>query len=334
MPLDEATRRFTFLLQGDLRRLADKRDEHAARGEAMKFDSVTRIATLETRRGESLARLYGEVLATFTPYDRILRWGWAGRASSASVTHGDVIFREGQARGVPQLAMSVVGDLDGEEASTLVKLGALVARAEAVHERSVGSDVEYIGLFDRPSPAEDAASRFSVPPPPVIERAQSSMPPPPRAYRSIPPIREIYEPRTSGPRHAAVRAPARSSASTIPPAPDAAVKTLREPSRALFLPVANAALAALTRGSKGYLQGLFVLTLDTEARGTRRLMVQLVVVDAAGILRALDPPLDVIEAAAALVEADRLEGNGTWRKLSARITPKPDGGATLRVDVL
>lgn len=115
---------------------------------------------------------------------------------------------------------------------------------------------------------------------------------------------------------------------------------LREPSRALFLPVANAALAALTHGSKAYLQGLFVVTLDREpqhehahASETRRIVVQLVVVDAAGILRALDPPDDVVEAAATMVEADRREGNGHWRKLSARITPKPDGGATLHVDV-
>lgn len=336
MPLDEATRRFAFLLAGDLRRLSDKREEYAARGEAMKFDSVTRIATVETRRGESVSRLYGEVLATYTPYDRILRWGWSGRASSAPTTHGDVIFREGQTRGVPQLSMSVVGDLDQEDATMIVKLGALVARAEAMHERKVGEDLEFVGLFDRPQPSEviEPASRFSVPPPPVAERAHSSGPPP-RAYRSIPPIKEIYEPRTGGSRPPGpITAPVtRNSISTAPPPPVVA-KKLREPSRALFLPVATAALAALSRGSKGYLQGLFVLTVDTAGSGTRRLMVQLVVIDTAGILRALDPPTDVIEAAAAMVEADRLDGNGTWRKLAARITPKQDGGATLHVDVL
>ncbi len=343
MPLDEATRRFSFLLAGDLRRLSDKRDEYGARGEAMRFDSATRIATVETRRGESVSRLYGEVLATYTPYDRILRWGWSGQASSAPATHGDVIFREGQSRGVPQLSMSVVGDLDQEDATTIVKLGALVARAEAIHERKVGGDVEFIGLFDRPRPSApiDAASRFSVPPPPAAGRLHSSAPPP-RAYRSIPPIKEIYEPRTGGSRPpgpaatpATPAAPAtRSSVSTAPPPPPAAAKTLREPSRALFLPVANAALAALARGSKGYLQGLFVLTLDTSGTGTRRLMVQLIVIDTAGMLRALDPPTEVIETAAAMVAADRLDGNGTWRKLSARITPKQDGGATLHVDVV
>ncbi len=103
MPLDEATRRFSYLLQRDLRRMATLRDEQDARGEEIKFDSVTRIAVVQTKRGDAVSRLHGEVLATYTPYDRILRWAWAGRSPSAPSTYGDVVFREGQARGVPQL---------------------------------------------------------------------------------------------------------------------------------------------------------------------------------------------------------------------------------------
>lgn len=351
MPLDEATRRFAFLLQRDLRRLSERREEHAARGEVMEFDTVSRVATFQKRGGDVVARLYGEVLATYAPDDRILRWAWAGRSSSSAPTHGDVVFREGQSRGVPQLTMSVLGDLDLEDAKALVELGALVARAEAVHERMAGGEIELLGLFDRPRPSEIVElakeSRFSVPPPPVaekVEKAADSKAPPPRAYRSIPPIREVYEPRagSSPPRAAATSSKppgATASAASSPASPPAVPKKLREPSRALFLPVANAALAALARGSKAYLQGLFVLTLDHRAsdpnvdRDKRRVVVQLVVVDGAGILRALDPPSDVVEAAVAMVEADRREGNGEWRKLSARITPKTDGGATLNVDV-
>ena len=66
----------------------------------------------------------------------------------------------------------------------------------------------------------------------------------------------------------------------------------------------------------------------------RRRVVVLVANDASGVLRALDPSRELIEAAARMVEADRTDGNGPWRKLTARITPKPDGGATLNVDVL
>lgn len=353
MPLDEATRRFAFLLQRDLRRYSERRQEHAARGEEMKFDSVSRLAVVQTRRGDAVSRFYGEILATYAPEDRILRWAWAGRSSSAPPTHGDVVFREGQARGVPQLSMSVVGDLDFEDAKALVKLGALVARAEGIHERKVGNDIELIGIFDRPRPSEGNVetareSRFSVPPPPppmaAAGEAEEPKAPPPRAYRSMPPIREVFEPRSHASpardAHGSQRPPAaRTAPTSAPPPPPGSVgppRKLREPSRELFLPVANAALAALSAASKGYVQGLFVVTLDRDpaaARSPRGTVVQLVAIDVAGILRALDPPSEVVEAAAAMVEADRREGNGQWRKLSARIIPKPDGGATLHVDV-
>lgn len=356
MPLDEATRRFAFLLQRDMRRISERREERAARGEVVMFDAVSRIALLQTHRGEAVARLFGEVLATYAPHDRILRWAWAGRSSSAPPTHADVVFREGQSRGVPQLSMSVVGDLDQEDAKELVQLGALVARAEGIHEEQTAvGDIEYIALFDRPRPSEavEAAreSRFSVPPPPVAEKHAEGKGPPPRAYRSIPPIREIFEPRTGSsppragssgssppPSRSSHPPPARPSAPPASPSAPPVARILQEPSRALFLPVASAALSALQRGSKSYLQGLFVVTLDREPREAstsdkRRLVVQLVVIDAAGILRALDPPSDLVEAAATMVEADRREGNGHWRKLSARIMPKADGGASLHVDV-
>src|SRR4051812_29392982 len=117
MPLDEATNRFYFLMQRDLRKLADRESSHASRGEEVNYDSVSRLATFETKRGDVASRLFGEVLATYSPEDRILRWSWAGKPSSSGAMHADLIFKEGQARGVPQLAMSLVSDLDEIEAA-------------------------------------------------------------------------------------------------------------------------------------------------------------------------------------------------------------------------
>ncbi len=110
---------------------------------------------------------------------------------------------------------------------------------------------------------------------------------------------------------------------------------MREPSRALFVPVANAATRALVKECPGYTQGLFVVTVSASPRPDqpRRVVVQLVAIDPSGVLRALDPPRELVEAAAEMTDADRREGNGIWRKLSARILPKADGGATLQVDV-
>ena len=351
MPLDEATRRLAFLLQRDLRRLLERERARADRGEQVQYDPVSRMATWETRRGDVIGRWYGELIASYVIRDRILRWSWAGRSSISALTHAEVVAREGQARGVPQLSMSVVGDLDEEDACTLARLGVLVARGEGMaivrtdgsvdargrHTVSFEEEIAFIGLFDSPRPREGETpdpSRYSVPPPPVASR--SSPPPPPHEatssrgsnppvapYRSLPPIREVYGPRSS-PRHDAVK-----------PAVD---RKIREPARSIFLPVATAVQGELARSVPGYKQGLFVLTVDPEISAgsgeKRRLVVLLVANDASGLLRALDPSRDLVEAAARMVEADRADGNGPWRKLTARVTPKPDGGATLNVDVL
>ncbi len=333
MPLDEATNRFAFLMQRDLRRLADREAQHAARGEEINYDSISRLATFETPRGDVSSRHFGEILATYSPDDRIFRWAWAGQAPSVGPTHADLVFREGQQRGVPQLTMSLVSDLDEIEAAKLARLGGLVARADALYIRRKDGELQYIGLFERPRPADSMQDgRMSVPPPPVTEKPAT--PVPRRApYRSLPPITEVWEPRTS--RSSKPPAPASK------PPPDA--PKIREPARAVFLPVANTALAALGRGAPGYRQGLFVVTIDEAsspevARAAnaekRRLVVQLVALDAMGQLRAIDPPQDLLDATTQMIDGDRKDGNGAWRKLSARIVPKPDGGATLHVDVV
>ncbi|MBX3201139.1 MAG: hypothetical protein KF894_23575 [Labilithrix sp.] len=367
MPLDEATRQLAVLLQLELRRLVERERARAERGEEVQYDSVSRIATWETRRGEVIGRWYGDVLARYVVRDRILRWDWAGRSSIATTTHAEVISREGQARGIPQLSMSVVGELDEPDAYALVRLGVLVAHGEGVELRRTEEELTFIGLFDSPRPRDGESvdpSRYSVPPPPVARssppadrsspvaswppaavwpaparrsspaagtrstppdgteldaacRARRSSQPP--ARRSLPPIRETYGPRT----------PARSTPSRAPE------RKIREPSRSIFLPVASAVLAVFAKAVPGFQQALFVLRIEPETdAGERRLVVLLAANDVSGSLRAVDPSPELLAAAARLVEADQNDGNGPWSTLSARITPKPDGGATLNVDVI
>ncbi|MBN9161567.1 MAG: hypothetical protein BGO98_48955 [Myxococcales bacterium 68-20] len=336
MPLDEATRKLAISLERELRRLLERERARADRGEQVRYDSVSRMATWETRRGDVIGRWYGDVIARYVVRDRLLRWAWAGRSSISTMTHAELVSREGQSRGVPQLAMSVVGDLDEDDARTLARLAVVVAKGEGVELRRTEEEITFIGLFDSPRPREGEApdpSRYSVPPPPAARRsapplplpgeARSSPPArrttPPPVHRSLPPIREIYEPR--------------SARSKTPP-PE---RKIREPARSLFLPVATAVLGAFAKAVPGYQQALFVLTVDRASPSPtekRRLVVLLAANDASGSLRAVDPSHEVVDAAARLVEADQNDGNGPWRKLSARITPKPDGGATLNVDVI
>lgn len=320
MPLDESSRRFAFLLQRDLRRIEDRERSRKDRGEEVRYDAVSRVATWETRRGDVVGRWYGESLATYNSRDRILRWAWAFRSTTEGGTHAELVFKQGQSRAVPQLAMSVVNDVDEDEAMTLARLGAVAARADGVHVQRKDDDpdnVEIIGLFESTRPSDrlkaSGASRISVPPPPVVPRAPT--PSPRAAYRSLPPITEIYEPRRSS------KPPGIARDEPI----DAPLE--EPPPRERFLPLANLAVASLGQRSPGFTQGLLVVTVDSETP-RRHLVVQLVVVDAGGFLSALDPPMELVEAAAAMI------GDARWRKLTARITPKPDGGATLHVDVL
>src|SRR4051794_7261095 len=95
MPLDEATTRLAFLLQRDLRRMGDRERARVDRGDEVRVDSVSRMATWETHRGEVLGRWYGEVMASYVVRDRILRWAWAGRSTIATATHAEAVEREG-----------------------------------------------------------------------------------------------------------------------------------------------------------------------------------------------------------------------------------------------
>lgn len=299
--------------------MQQREEAHASRGEEIKYDAVTRMVTYETRRGGVASRLFGEPLAIYATDDRIFRWAWAGRAAGADASHVDVVFHEGQSRGVPQLAQSIIGELEEEQAMTLARLGALAAQADGLHVQRSGTHIELVGLFDRPRPVdrsiEPVGARFSVPPPAVGTRGRETPSPRAAPYRSLPPIREIFAPRTG----------------SRPPTPEAPGQ-LREPARESFLPVATAMLAALARGCAAYTQALFVVIVDERDR--RGVVVQLVCNDAQGVLRSVDAPTALVDAAARMVEADGHAGTAPWRKLSVRATPKPDGGATLHVDVV
>jgi hypothetical protein len=384
MPLDEPTRRQAFLLQRDLRRQTEREKSRSERGEEVRYDPITRMAIWETRRGDVIGRWYAEVIASYVPADRILRWAWAGQASLSTATHADAIFREAQARNVPQLGMSVVGDLDEEDACTLARIGVILAKGEGLELRRADGEVSLVGLFDSPRPRGESvsdSSRYSVPPPAVSTRMSSSpsgtqgerrvgstppsvkprsspparrrsTPPPAAPYRSLPPIQEIFEPRERARDARKGEAPPSTSntrgvegargrdTESRPPVvmspSEPPGKKIREPARALFVPVATAVLAILTKAVPRFQQALFVVTVHSSAQigEKRRLVVTLVAVDEGGILRALDPSSDLVDVAARMVEADRIDGNGPWRKLSARITPKTDGGATLNVDVI
>jgi hypothetical protein len=280
--MDADARKLAESLGSELAVVRQKSKARADRGEEIRWDPLTRMVTWESRRGEVIGRWYGEVVATYVPKDRIVRWAWAGKSTPS---HAEMISRAGGEHGVAQLAHSVVADLDEKDALELVELGIVVAKGQGMLVVRGATEIELVGLFDSARPREGNHGAFSVPPPEVAR----SVPPPGRA--SLPP------------------------------------NHIREPARAIFVPVAHAVLARLAKAAAGYKQALFVIRPDP-------VTVSLTILDGEGLMRSIDAPPAVIEAATRMVAADRADGNGPWRKLSARIVPKTDGGATLTVDVL
>lgn len=285
LPIDDATRNLAQTFFAELGAARERARSRAERGEEIRWDALTRMVTWESRRGEVIGRWYGEVIATYQARDRILKWSWAGKSTAS---HAEAISRVGADRGVPQLAQSIVADLEEAEALMLSELGIAAARGQGVLLVRNDNEVEVVGLFDSARPRDPSSVGFSVPPPDVVPRP--SLPPP-------------------------------ASRASVPPG------QIREPARAIFVPVATAVLARLAKAAAGFKQALFVIRPDP-------LDVSLTVIDGEGLLRSIDAQTAVVEAAARMVAADRADGNGPWRKLSARIIPKTDGGATLTVDVL
>lgn len=295
VPIDAATRSLVETLGAELGAIRDRAKARAARGEEIRWDALTRMVTWESRRGEVIGRWYGEVIATYVLRDRILKWSWAGKSTAS---HAEVISRAGGDRSVRQLAQSLVADLDEPEALELAELGIVLARGQGMLVVRGTFELELVGLFDSARPRDDAKVGYSVPPPQVAHSNPPGRPSPPQvAAHSSPPGRPSFPPGH-----------------------------IREPPRALFVPVANAVLARLAKAASGYKQALFVIRPEP-------LTVSLTVLDGEDLLRSIEAPPAVLDAAARMVAADRADGNGPWRKLSARILPKPDGGATLTVDI-
>ncbi len=190
---------------------------------------------------------------------------------------------------------------------------------------------------DRPAPFVPAAIGA---PPPMAGRRPFSVAPPPHAgmddprgargalgVRSIPPVRpidvspdDLEEPQIPAP-------PRLPSHTPTPPPLVVSRAPIREPSRETFMPVAQAALGDVTSTVPGFGQALVVVRVEVDAHGKGRFFVQLVAANAAGDLTPVDPSRALLDAVAKLIADDARDGNGRWRRLSARLRPTPRGAS-------
>ncbi|MGZ3452743.1 MAG: DUF6882 domain-containing protein [Polyangiales bacterium] len=191
---------------------------------------------------------------------------------------------------------------------------------------------------DRPAQFVPAAIGSARPPAQPEQRRGWSIAPPVARHdpgpmrsslgiRSIPPVRALeVSPDDESP---VIPPPPR-----VPtPPPPAITAAIREPNRAIFMPVASAALADLVSVAPGFGQALVVVRVEVESASSKgRFFVQLVCSDESGELVSLDPSRALLDAAAKFIGDDVRDGNGRWKKLVARLRPTPRG-ASVDVEV-
>jgi len=129
---------------------------------------------------------------------------------------------------------------------------------------------------------------------------------------------------------------------TLPPPPIAPTTTpalhplmpaVREPARALVLPVVHVANTMVQRAFAGRARSaLLIVNVDT-SRDKARFYVTLVAAADNGDLAAIDTTRVLLDASGTLLAEDARSGNGRWRKLVVRIECEGEGAAIRHCEV-
>lgn len=333
MPLSNKFRRLALLMEPDVQRMIEKHAQRVAGHDHVRFDERSGLVTF-SRQGSVLSQPRAEKIGEWVPELALFRWWFVGiKFGEHAHRRLDVAYREGEQYGMPELTTETIALESASEADTVAFLAAQLARVDGVLRATQGEKVVYFALFDqKPSdaprapelrdtnvnspsqrPAWMSGDRFSVAPPQIHER--TSLRP---GSRTMPPLSPIEVSSDDG--------------FDIPKAPRAPSLPVREPSREIFMPVAQTALGDIAAAVPGFAQALVVVRVETTA-SKGRFFVQLVAVDHEGDLIALDPSRALLEAAGRMIADDARDGNGRWHKLAARLKPT-ERGASVDLDVV
>ncbi len=278
-----------------------RQEEHAARvalHDAFQFDPAAGSARW-SRNDEPLWDGIAELIGRWYPEFGLLRWWWAATEVAGSGKRMDEAFAEAQRSDLKALSTRQLNLDDEVDAEMLCRVAAYYANARAMIRRTEGEEIAYYALFD--TKPNQRLIRFAADP-----------------IRTLPPS-AAYESRSIPP-----------PAAERPSQPPLAQRILREPSREILLPLANIAGKVLRRACPlGYRQGLLVVSVDT-TRDKARFFVQLVVLDQAGDLDAVDTTRELLDTVAQFIADDIRSGNARWRKFTVRLVPEGDAGVGLR----
>ena len=349
MPLEEKFRRLYGVMQSDIARTREKLAARTQGHDGVAFDDGGNVAF--TRGNAIVWRARAELVAGFTPELNTLRWAWGGASAGGRM---DAAYREAQRYSLAELMCTQLAVDGEEEARRIIDVAAQLARSEGVVRQEDGTRILYYALFDgRAGQASDRAGSWR--PAANLATSSSSAPgaftPAVSAWSVAPPALGGATPGGPALRRSATGVPVRTLAPVAaidvspesepaflaPPPPPLPTRTaqpqpVREPTREIFFPVAQCALAAVAHAmSHGFKQALLVVTIDLkETKG--RFLVQLVASDANGDLVALEPARDLLDATAKMIADDARDGNGRWRRLVARLTAT-ERGASVAVEV-
>lgn len=318
MALSNKFQRLAVLMEPDVQKLRDKHAQRVAGHDAVRFDERANVVTY-ARKGSIVAQLRAEKIGDWSSELALFRWWFIGiKFGEHAHRRLDVAYREGEQYGLTELTTETITVETPNDADTVAYLAAQLSRADGVLRATQGDRVVYFALFDG-KPSDAPRAPFSVAPPRTHEMTSLR---PGAASRTIPPHAIEVSADDGFDIPPAPRAPSISQ----PPSP------VREPTREIFMPLAQAALGDVAASLPRFGQALLVVRVES-ANGKGRFFVQLVALDDRGDLVALDPSRGLLDAAGRMIADDARSGNGRWHKLVARLRPT-DRGAAVDLDVV
>jgi len=357
MPLDQKFRRFALLMESEIARMLERQEAQTRGAEEVRPDQAHGTVTY-LRQGAAIWQARVEKIAEHSADLGVFKWWFHGFSPELDRVRLGLAFREGERWQMHELTKEQLF-VDADEAELVCQVAAQLARADGILRVPGEGHATWYALYDArdggstrpPSELRDTqVNRGSERPawmvggleldsgpspragfrPAVVGMTHSV--PPPAASRTgpIPPSRPTMGVRSLAPSPGLEVSPD-DFGSTIPapaPAPRTVQSTLpvREIRRELFLPVAQSALAEVVQQIDGFRQALLVVRIDLE-QSKGRFVVQLVGIDAAGDLHALDASRPLVDAVAKLIGDDSRDGNGRWKKLVVRMRHTERGAA-------
>ncbi len=328
----EAVRRIDQAVSDDWATRVHAHESRVAGCDGVRLDGERQVA-LWTREGKVVLDAHAELVGVFFPELGLFRWWWSGKehAIHLTPTRLDEAFAHAQRADVRAL-LTRQHQLDGvDDAAMLCRVAAYFAHAQAMLQQEHEDRVSYYAVFDE--------ARRTVPPPPKIEAPISIVPDldleprgpqrdsrPGGAWGVEAPISIV---RTIPPPAVAPVTPA--APQLEPPAPQ--VMTVREPTRALVLPLLHVASKMIRQAFGGHARSaLLIVNVDT-SRDKARFYVTLVAATESGELAAVDTTRELLDAAGTMLGEDSRSGNGRWRKLVLSIDCEGEGAAIRRCEV-